>query len=119
MLELSPTSATTGMTVPPGAASAPAVAVSACASRPNNATAAPAWARADASELPMPPDAPVTTATLPSSEKSCRSMAGLFDIRTPAAESRDVGGAGRGVVFANESRNRSAILQFDLADTER
>src|SRR6267378_3964650 len=119
MLELTLTSAVTCMTARPCAAIAACAALSACVSRPNNATAAPARARADARAPPIPRDAPVTAATLPSSEKSSGSMPGLSYVRAPAAEFRDVGGLRRAMSFAYESRHFSTILQFDLADPQR
>src|SRR5260370_1343129 len=81
--------------------------------------AAPGGAGADARAPPIPRDAPVTAATLPSSEKSSGSMPGLSYIRAPAAEFRDVGGLRRAMSFAYESRHFSTILQFDLADPQR
>src|SRR6266478_4243236 len=102
------------MTAWPCAASAACAALSACASQPNNARAAPARARAHARAPPIPRDAPVTTATLPPSEKSSGSMTGLSYVRTPAAELGDVGGLRRAIPFAYESRHFSAILQFDF-----
>jgi hypothetical protein len=77
---------------------------------------APACASAAATAPPIPRDAPVTTATLPPSEKTALFIAALSDVRTPAAEFRDVGGARRGVRLAYKSGYLGAVLQFDLAD---
>src|SRR5512134_3355680 len=51
--------------------------------------------------------------------RATRSALLLIDVTAPAAERRDVLGAGRGMGFAEEPAHLLAVLELDRADAER